>query len=176
MESQLLSRAEQIGVAKYGDFTLSSGLRSKYYVDGRLLSLDGMGSALIGQIINKRLPDGTKSIGGPAIGAIPLVVAIVMTANSQQQDLQGFYVRSSVKEHGRQQLIEGNPVSPAVLVDDTCTTGGSVLQTAAELELRGIKASLIISVFDRGARQNIEEKGYRYSAILCIDNDKLSIY
>ncbi len=176
MESQLLSRAEQIGVVKYGDFTLSSGLRSKYYVDGRLLSLDGRGSALIGQIINKRLPDGTMSVGGPAVGSVPLVVATVMTANSQQRDLQGFYVRSSVKEHGRQQLVEGVLASPAVIVDDACTTGGSVLQVAAELESRGIKVSLIISVFDRGARQNIGGKGYRYSAILFINGDKLSIY
>lgn len=171
---QLLARAEQIGVVKRGDFVLSSGLTSKYYIDGRLLSLDGIGAALLGRIIAQRLPVGVQSVGGPAVGAVPLVVATVIAAEASR-DLGGFYMRSSVKEHGRQQLIEGSLVSPAAILEDTCTTGASALKAAEELQSKGVEVSAVIAVFDRGGASFIRERGYAYSAILSATDGKLSV-
>ena len=168
LQAQLLSRVENLEVIKHGRFTLSSGRKSNYYIDGRLAGLDGRAVALIGRIIASRLPKETRSVGGPAVGAVPLVVATLIAAG-QQGALSGFYVRDVSKEHGRQRLLEGSPLTPAVIVDDTCTTGSSILKIAALLEERSIEVKRIIAVFDRGGGRRVIEKGYDYSAILTVD-------
>ena len=161
---------------KRGRFTLSSGQKSNYYIDGRLAGLDGRAAALIGRIIASRLSESTRSVGGPAVGAVPLVVATLIATSAQQRALSGFYVRDAPKEHGRQRLLEGDPLTPAVIVDDTCTTGFSVLKIVALLEEQSIEIERIIAVFDRGGGRQVIEKGYGYSAILTVDADgKLAV-
>ena len=175
-ESKLLKRVRQIGVIKRGSFILSSGLTSNYYIDGRLASLDGQAVTLIGQIIVKRLPQSVHSIGGPAIGAVPLVTAAIIAANSQKYFLKGFYVRSNSKQHGRRQSIEGELESPAVIINDTCTTGASVLKIAEMLWARGIVIACIVAVFDRGGGNKVTEAGYSYSAIFKIRSGRIESY
>ena len=172
LEEKLLERARQLDVLKHGNFKLVSGQTSSYYLDGRLLSLDSQGAFLLGEIINKRLEE-VQSIGGPAMGAIPLISATLAAAGRQARQLAGFYLRPTAKEHGRKKLIEGCLVSPLALVDDTCTTDRSILLLADKLKREGAFIEQIIIVFDRGGGQNIRDKGYNYSSIFAVDDGRL---
>ena len=174
LEAKLLERARQLDVLKHGNFKLASGQTSSYYLDGRLLSLDSQGAFLLGEIINNRLK-GVQSIGGPAMGAIPLISATLAAAGRQASQLAGFYLRPTAKEHGRKKLIEGRLVSPLALVDDTCTTGRSILLLADRLKREGAVIEQIIIVFDRGGGQNVKDKGYNYSSVFAVDDGRLML-
>ena len=169
----MLARAEQLEVVKSGKFKLSSGLISDYYVDGRLLSLDSYGAALIGRIINNRLAEAVKSVGGPAVGAVSVIASVLATAG---RDLKGFYIRPQAKTHGRQSAAEGRLISPVTLIDDTCTTGASLLRIARDLRAEGVVVESMIAVFDRGGGAAVVENGYAYSALLSAAGGKLTIY
>ena len=177
LEARLLSRIQQLKVVLRGDFKLASGRTASYYIDGRLLGLDGRASVLLGQIISQRLPKEVRSIGGPATGAIALVAATLAAAYANQRDLRGFYMRSAAKQHGRRQSFEGHPLSPAVIIDDVCSTGGSLLKVAAALEVQDIEVYSILAVFDKeqGGRTIIDQ-GYRYSAIFSVEEGNLTPY
>ena len=110
---RLLALALERGAIRYGDFTLSSGRRSAYYFDGRLLSLDPEGAWLLGNALLPLLAEaGAAAIGGPTLGADPIVAATVMASWQAGRPLPGFIVRKEAKEHGTGQLIEG-PLPPA---------------------------------------------------------------
>lgn len=171
-QDQLLDLANRLGVLKVGNFRLASGQTSRHYIDGRILNLDAQGSDLVGRIILKKLGP-SQSVGGPATGAIAIVAAVLAAAGRQQRPLKGFYWRQTNKDHGRQQQLEGQPLSPVTLVDDTTTTGGSLLQLAKNLEGLGFEIEQIITVFDRGGGDNIQAGGYRYDSLLQLAGDQL---
>src|SRR5579884_3487936 len=110
---------------RLGDFKLSSGARSDYYIDCRTTTLDARGAQLTGQVFLDEIrrrnwkPD---AIGGLTMGADPIVVAVAVTSGI----LNGFLVRKAEKQHGTGQRIEGFREKGArvVIVDDVCTTGG----------------------------------------------------
>src|SRR6201998_2990727 len=114
---------------KLGQFKLSSGGTSDYYIDCRLTTLDARGSQLTGQVFLEEIRQrGWKSqaIGGLTMGADPIVVAVSVTSG----ELNGFLVRKAEKQHGTGQRIEGfrQKAAKVVIVDDVCTTGGSTIQ------------------------------------------------
>ena len=174
-EVRLLAVAKQLNVLSFGQFELASGQSSNCYIDGRCLSLDAAGSNLIGQAIYARLQT-AKSVGGPATGALPIVSAVVSASLAAKSPLTGFYLRSQSKDHGLNKLIEGRPVSAALIVDDTCSTGGSLLKVIKLLEARSVEIEQVITIFDRGGGQKITAAGYKYSALLKLDNDQLAVY
>src|SRR5215469_6610793 len=115
---------------KLGQFKLSSGGTSDYYIDCRLTTLDARGSQLIGQVFLEEIRQrGWKpqAIGGLTMGADPIVVAVSVTSG----ELSGFLVRKAEKRHGTGQRIEGFREKGArvVIVDDVCTTGASTVQS-----------------------------------------------
>lgn len=171
---QLLARANRLGVLARGKFKLTSGQTSNYYIDGRRLSLDSRGADLIGRLILARLGR-AKSIGGPATGAIPIVAASLAVAGRAGRPLAGFYVRKAAQDHGQKQSLEGRPASPLVLVDDTCTTGGSLLALADGLERQGKVIDRIITVFDRGGSQAIRDRGLAYDSLLSVRRGRLVV-
>ena len=169
---RLLALALERGAIRYGDFTLSSGRRSAYYFDGRLLSLDPEGAWLLGNALLPLLADaGAAAIGGPTLGADPIVAATVMASWQAARPLPGFIVRKEAKEHGTGQLIEG-PLPPAggvvAIVDDTCTTGGSLFHAISAAEGAGCKVGLVMVVLDRneGGSAALRERGYPFVALL----------
>ena len=173
LEEKLLTRALKLGVVSRGKFKLASGRTSNYYIDGRLLGLDSQGAKLIGQIVNQRLAEEVSSVGGPATGAITLVAATLATCQ-RQPGLSGFYTRPSAKDHGHLKSIDGQPRNKALILDDVCTTGGSLLQTADQLKSEKIEIDSIMTIFDRieqGGGDNIIQKGYKYSAIFTVSAD-----
>jgi orotate phosphoribosyltransferase len=114
---------------RLGDFTLSSGGKSDYYIDCRTTTLDARGSRLTGEVFLEEIrKQGWKpqAIGGLTMGADPIVVAVSVVSS----ELNGFLVRKAEKAHGTGQRIEGfrEKGTRVVIVDDVCTTGASTIQ------------------------------------------------
>ena len=182
MTKRLLELAEERGAIRYGDFTLSSGRKSSYYFDGRLLSLDPEGAYLIGNALLSAIGGladaGVAAVGGPTLGADPIVAAVAM-ASWQSADggrpLPAFIVRKEAKGYGTAQLIEGPlPEGATVaIVDDACTTGGSLFHAIDAAEEAGCTVGLVLAVLDRneGGSDAIRERGYRFEALLTAGED-----
>ena len=151
------------GAVKTGEFTLSSGKKSNFYVDCRKVTLHPQGAKLIGKIILEKL-NGQKvdAIGGLTLGADPITSTVVALS-----DIPGFIVRKKAKEHGTQQKIEGiiEKGFNVVVVEDVATTGASALQAVEAVEAIGAKVVKVISVVDReeGASQAL--KNYDFDPI-----------
>ncbi len=171
ISSRILSLAEEKGALLRGDFTLSSGIKSKYYFDGRLLTLDPEGAMLSGKAFN-RLLRGTNvvAVGGPTLAADPIVTAVSLISYMEGRPISGFIVRKESKEHGTQNLIEGPLLrkSRVAIVDDTCTTGGSLLAAISAVEGMDCTVEKVCVILDRDGhgRDLFARKGYSFEAIL----------
>ena len=155
-----------------GDFLLTSGRRSSYYFDGRMVTLDPVGALLIGrEMAAWAREDGVVRVGGPTLGADPMVTAIACcSALDGGPRVGAFIVRKEVKEHGSGGEFAGPPPAPGdrvALVDDALTTGGSLLQTATRVEAAGAKIVAVYTLLDReeGGRLRIQEAGYSLRSI-----------
>ncbi len=161
---------------KTGSFTLASGKKSHYYVDGRLVTLSARGAALIASEILELLagkPE-VEAVGGLTMGADPIVGAVLALSglSAGERVLSGFLVRKQAKEHGTGKLIEG-PLTRGVtvaIVDDVATTGGSSLQAVDAVRSMGCKVACVIAVLDRleGAEQAFAAKNIPFHALVTI--------
>lgn len=140
---------------------LASGKISNYYVDVRRVSLSSEGIWLISQLVWQIIKnDKVTAFGGPTLGADPIVGGVCMLAAQEGKGLKGFLVRKEPKKHGRQNLIEGKELTSkdrVVIVDDTATSGGSLIKTIEALKNDDIKVVKAIVVVDReeGAQENL---------------------
>ncbi|HLS47330.1 MAG TPA: orotate phosphoribosyltransferase [Gemmatimonadales bacterium] len=160
LEQLLLERSVQ-----RGDFTLSSGLRSSYYIDCRPTTMSAEGLTLIGEAGLDAIrqagwhPD---AIGGLTMGADPVAYAIAAASWRRQPAIDAFSVRKDSKEHGTRRRIEGNFRSgqQVVVVEDVITTGGSALQAIEAVEEAGAVVIGVLAVVDReqGGREQIEKR------------------
>jgi|SRR5215467_12398817 len=145
---------------RLGDFKLSSGGKSDYYIDCRTTTLDARGAKLTGQVFLREIQArGWKpqAIGGLTLGADPIVVAVAVVSG----DISGFLVRKAEKEHGTGQRIEGfrYPGARVVIVDDVCTTGASTVQAiraAREFGFQVIGVMCLVERQEAGGRPTIE--------------------
>jgi orotate phosphoribosyltransferase len=146
---------------RLGEFQLSSGGTSDYYIDCRTTTLDARGAQLVGQVFFDEIreqgwePD---AIGGLTMGADPIVVAVAVTSGT----LNGFLVRKAEKQHGTGQRIEGfrEKGAKVVIVDDVCTTGSSTVQAIEVAEQFGfevIGAMCLVERQDAHGRPNVEK-------------------
>lgn len=152
---------------RVGDFVLASGRRSPYYFDGRLVTLDPQGSLLVGRaMLRFAREDGVTKIGGPTLGADPIVTAVALTsALDQGTRISAFIVRKESKEHGAGGWWAGQPPAPGDLVavvDDALTSGCSLLKAAEKVTDSGARIMGIYTLLDReeGGRERLEEAGY----------------
>jgi orotate phosphoribosyltransferase len=160
---------------KRGEFTLASGRKSHYYVDGRKVTLSAEGAALVGAGVLEALighPEVT-AVGGLTMGADPIVGATLALATSAGLGhLRGFLVRKQSKSHGTGNLIEGplEPGSTVAIVDDVATKGGSSIQAVEAVEAIGCKVALVIVVLDRleGAGVTFASRGLPFHSLLTI--------
>lgn len=139
---------------RYGDFVLRSGARSTFYLDCRQVTLDGEGAYLVASLILDRLRGvRVQAVGGPAMAAVPMVGAVCALSYAQGRPLPGFVVRKEAKDHGTGSLIEGPlpPGASVVLLEDTLTTGGELLRSAAAVRDLGCAIAGAICIVDRGA-------------------------
>ncbi|MCM8827275.1 MAG: orotate phosphoribosyltransferase [Candidatus Omnitrophica bacterium] len=142
---------------------LSSGKISNFYIDVRRVSLSSQGIYLISQIIWDMIKkDNPTAIGGPTLGADPIVAGVCFLANQKGKNLKGFIVRKEPKKHGRQNLIEGKELSKKdriILVDDVATTGSSLINAISvfyEYKLKVLKAIVVVDR-EEGAKESLEK-------------------
>ncbi len=168
---RLLALALERGAIKYGDFTLTSGKKSSYYFDGRLLSLDPEGAFLISQAIIPLLEQaGAMAVGGTTLGADPMVAALALASHIKGRSIPAFIVRKESKTHGTKQNIEGplEPGTNVAIVDDVCTTGGSLFHAIGAAEEAGCSVVKVVSILDRneGGSEEMRKRGYNFSTLL----------
>jgi orotate phosphoribosyltransferase len=138
---------------RFGEFTLSSGAKSSYYVDVRQTSLHPEGALLIARLLYPALvAAGVEGVGGLTLGADPIVGALTVWSQLQGRGLSGFLVRKEVKGHGASRRIEGPFHSgiPVAIVDDVITKGGSALQALEAARAEQGDVRLVACVVDRG--------------------------
>jgi orotate phosphoribosyltransferase len=161
---------------KRGQFILSSGKTSDYYLDGRIVTLSSEGAYLVGSIILELIKDkGITAIGGPTIGADPIVGAAAALAHLRNFNLKAFIVRKHVKGHGSKRQVEGpalNPGEKVILVDDVATTGKALLEAKQALDKMGVKIEATLVIIDRleGAGGNLEKEGLKLEALFNIED------
>jgi orotate phosphoribosyltransferase len=159
---------------RFGDFTLTSGRKSDYYIDGKQTTLRSRGAYLVARLILDELKDaGVDAIGGPTLGADPVIGAVVALAALENIPLIGFIVRKEAKGHGTLRLIEGPLQSDmrVAVFDDVVTTGGSLKHAIDQIEAAQCTVDKALAIVDRqeGARQNFAQWGYPFHAIFTID-------
>jgi len=146
---------------RLGEFKLSSGGTSDYYIDCRTTTLDAKGARLTGQVFFDEIKQrgwNPQAIGGLTMGADPIVVAVSVVSG----ELQGFLVRKAEKQHGTGQRIEGFREKRArvVIVDDVCTTGASTVQAieaAREFGFEVVGAMCLVEREEAKGRPNVEK-------------------
>jgi orotate phosphoribosyltransferase len=151
----------------HGDVILASGERANWYIDLRRVTLHGMAAPLVGRV----MLDTTESlaydaVGGLTLGADPVATAMLHAAAGRGHQLDAFVVRKTEKAHGLQRRIEGPDVAGrrVLAVEDTSTTGSSVLTAVDELEKAGAEVVGVAVVVERGARARVTERGLPYLA------------
>lgn len=152
------------------EFSLSTGRKSNYYIDGKLVTLDPEGVYLTAKIIIGLLKgEQVNGIGGLTIGADPIVSAVAAISYIEGFPIPAFIVRNEQKKHGMMKLIEGplKKDSNVVIVDDVVTTGSSIEKAISEVEKEGCKVIKVIAIVDRceGAKEKFAEKGYDFISI-----------
>ncbi len=150
-----------------GAVTLSSGLAADYYVDLRRITLDGAAAPLVGRVMLDVTADlGFDAVGGLTMGADPIAAAMLHGAAADGRTLDAFVVRKQEKAHGLQRMVEGPAVEGrrVLAVDDTSTTGASVLTAVDSLRAAGAEVVGVAVLVDRdtGARQKVEKAGLAY--------------
>jgi orotate phosphoribosyltransferase len=161
---------------RLGQFKLSSGGTSDYYIDCRTTTLDAQGSRLTGQVFFDEISNRAwhaRAVGGLTMGADPIVVAVAVVSGQ----LDGFLVRKAEKQHGTGQRIEGFRQKGArvVIVDDVCTTGGSTVQAIAAAREFGFDVVGVMCLVEREeaqGRANVEKAaaGAPFVAIFTADD------
>ena len=167
---ELLSLVQSQAIV-HGKVTLSSGREADYYVDLRRATLHHAAAPLIGRLLRQLTADWDYvAAGGLTLGADPVAGAMMHAAAAAGEVLDVFVVRKAAKEHGMQRRIEGIEVAgqPVLALDDTSTTGGSVLTAVDALTEAGATVVGVATVVDRdtGAREAIEARGLPYRYLL----------
>ena len=169
---------------QYGDFTLTSGGKSKFYYNGKLITLRPSGAELIGEaLIDVVLASGADAVGGPALGAVPIAMAVGAAGLTRNRDLPVYVVRMEQKQHGAKELIaepysdDGDAVvtkgRSVAIVEDTITTGGSVRKAIAAIEAVGAKVALVAVLVERheGGADTLRSDGYDVVSLFRADEE-----
>lgn len=174
----LIKLLEESNALKHGEFTLASGQKSTYYIDGKQLSLN---SKVLTEVCRHMISNiyntypNIDAIGGPAMGAVPLVGGLLTCWNimlNTKNDIKGFVVRKEEKGHGLGKLVEGtlnpNTVHNCVVVEDVTTTGASAMRAVKAIQDLGHKVTVVATVVDReqGAHKLFENHGIAFISLI----------
>lgn len=160
LREQILSKA-----VVHGKVILSSGKEAEYYVDLRRVTLDAEAAPLIGEVMLDLVKDWEfDAVGGLTLGADPVATAMMHVAAQRGKKIDAFVVRKAEKAHGLQRRIEGPDVKGrrVVAVEDTSTTGGSVLTAVEALKEAGAIVVGVAVIVERGAKGKVEAAGLEY--------------
>jgi orotate phosphoribosyltransferase len=150
-----------------GKVILSSGKEADFYVDLRRVTLDAVAAPLVGEVMLELTKDlDYEAVGGLTLGADPVATSMLHAAAKKGRKLDAFVVRKSEKAHGLQRRIEGPDVKgrKVLAVEDTSTTGGSVLTAVEALREAGAVIVGVAVIVERGAKAKVEDAGLPYLA------------
>ncbi len=190
-EIERLRELMQRHCVRFGDFTLASGRKSKYYYNGKRVTLRPSAAKLIGAaLIDVVLASGAEAVGGPELGAVPIAVAVGLAALELGRDLPVFIVRKEQKGYGARDLIVepyagesgGDPSADGPLiaagrrvaiVEDAITTGGSVQKAIDAVEAAGAKVALVAVLVERheGGGDDLRSRGYDVLSVFRTDEE-----
>lgn len=160
---------------KEGNFTLSSGQQSSYYINGKLVTLHPQGGQMVGRVILNDLDDSVVGVGGLTLGADPIVTAVSVVAVYEGRTITPLIVRKEAKGHGTRAYIEG-PDLPAqsnvVILEDVVTTGQSAMKAIVRLRDAGYTVNQVISLVDRqqGGSEHYAQENIDFKAIYTISD------
>ncbi len=159
---------------KEGDFTLSSGQKSTYYINGKQVTLHAQGALMVARLLLAMLPPGTVAVGGLTLGADPMVSALSIVGAYENQSVTPLIIRKEAKGHGTRAYIEG-PDLPAgslvTILEDVVTTGASAMQAVERLRAAGYVVNDILALVDRqqGGQALYDAAGLNFQPIFTID-------
>ena len=157
----------------HGTVILSSGIQANYYIDLRRVSLDHEAAPLVGEVMLELTKDlDYEAVGGLTLGADPVATAMMHIAAQQGKKIDSFVVRKAEKTHGLQRRIEGPEVKGrrVLAVEDTSTTGQSVLTAVEALIEAGAIVVGIAVIVERGGAPTIKAAGYDYRAAFSLED------
>ncbi|MCJ2164460.1 MULTISPECIES: orotate phosphoribosyltransferase [unclassified Pseudodesulfovibrio] len=157
---------------KEGDFTLTSGKKSDYYFDCKQTALHAEGGYLIGRLFFEMLKAyDVDGVGGMTLGADPLISGVTVVSYLEGRPLPGFIIRKKSKGHGTDQYLEGlanfSKGDKVVLLEDVCTTGGTLITAAERVRDAGLEIVGVLAVLDReeGGREKLKSAGLELNSI-----------
>jgi len=175
-ETLLLAQAMRERCFRYGEFRLTSGGTSRYYYDGKQVTLHPRWAELIGRLLLEPvLAWGAQGVGGMATGAIPIAMAVALAAlRYASQELMVFYVRQSPKGHGVQDEVSGGEMIkglPVAILEDVVTTGASSLRAIEAVEALGCLVVGVATIVERheGGGTEIRRRGYPFFRLFHTD-------
>ncbi len=162
-----------------GDFILSSGQRSTYYINGKQVTLTAQGALAIGRLLLSMLPEDTQAVAGLTLGADPLVTAVSVVSATENRPLAALIIRKEAKGHGTQAYIEGTPLevgSKVVVLEDVVTTGKSAMLAVERLRAVGYQVDQIIALVDRqqGGAAFYASQGLDFQVVFSIEEIRKS--
>ena len=169
-----LIRSKSLTVGK--PVTLSSGRKSDFYFDGKMVTLDAEGAYLIAHLVLDALSDvEVDAIGGLTLGADPIAATVAAVSFEHGHPINGFIVRKASKEHGTSKQVEGGPLHPGckvAIVEDVVTSGASAMQAIEAVEAIGARVAKVVAIVDRlqGAEERFADAGYRFQSLFTLDD------
>lgn len=159
---------------KFGKFILSNEKESDYYFDGKQVTLYPQGAYLVAKAVLEKIGyDNIQAVGGPTLGADPIVGALAPVLYLEELDIKLFIVRKATKEHGTRKIIEGPELLPGervVIVDDVITSGGSIIKAIDIVRETGCHVVKVIVLVDRleGGTEKIESMGIKVDPVFTV--------
>jgi orotate phosphoribosyltransferase len=160
---------------KEGDFVLSSGQRSSYYINGKQVTLHPQGALAVGRLLLSQLPIDTEAVAGLTLGADPIVSAVSVVSALENRPIPALIIRKEAKGHGTMAYIEG-PSLPAgakvVVLEDVVTTGQSAMKAVERLREAGYSVEQVISIVDRqqGGAEFYQSVGLKFQTVFSIED------
>jgi orotate phosphoribosyltransferase len=158
---------------KEGDFVLSSGQRSTYYINGKQVTLHPHGALAVGRLLLSMLPADTQAVAGLTLGADPIVSAVSVVSAYENRSIPALIIRKESKGHGTMAYIEG-PSLPAeakvVVLEDVVTTGQSAMKAVERLREAGYTVEQVMALVDRqqGGAELYQSAGLKFEAVFTI--------
>ncbi|ABA21976.1 orotate phosphoribosyltransferase [Trichormus variabilis ATCC 29413] len=158
---------------KEGDFVLSSGQPSSYYINGKQVTLHPQGALAIGRILLSLLPPDTQAVAGLTLGADPIVTAVSVVSAYENRPIPALIIRKEAKGHGTKAYIEGPNLlegAKVVVLEDVVTTGQSAMKAVDRLRAAGYVVDEVISLVDRqqGGAEFYQSVGLKFEAVFTI--------
>lgn len=158
-----------------GDFLLSSGQQSDYYINGKLVTLHPQGGQMVGRVMLDYVDDDIVGVGGLTLGADPIVTAVSVVATYEGRSITPLIVRKEAKGHGTQAYIEGPRLpdqSNVIILEDVVTTGQSAMKAIVRLREAGYTVNQVIALVDRqqGGAEHYAQTNIDFKAVYTISD------